>query len=297
MNRGPAESPPLPEAVAAPRFDLHTDGGRISYYANAPGASGRPLLLIHSINAAPSTYEVKPLFERYAPLRPVYSIELPGFGHSERSARRYTPALFADAIGALLERVVGQPADVLALSLSAEFAARAALQRPQGVASLVLVSPTGFFRRRLPPPWVGRLAHGVLGAPLWSRRLYNRLVTRDSIRYYLGRSFHGEPPAALVDYAYATAHQPGAHHAPLHFLSTLLFTRRAAESLYARLGELPVLAIADRDPYIGFELLEAFAAVRENWRFERLEPHLGLPHWERSEPTFAALEAFWDRCA
>ncbi len=286
-------SPPLPEAVDAPRAQIRTEqAGRIAYYQDTRGA-GRALVLVHSINAAPSTFEVKPLFEHYAGHRPVYSIDLPGFGHSERSERAYSAELYANAIRALLEQVVQAPADVLALSLSAEFAARAALGSPASVASLALISPTGFSERGLPPPLVGRAVHGAIGARLWSQKLYDLVASRRSIRHYLGKSFQGEPPQALLDYAYATSHQPGARHAPLIFLSTQLFTREAVSKLYARLTTQPVLAIADRDPYVTFERLPELVAHQANWQQQSLGPHRGLPHWERPQALFAALDQFW----
>lgn len=283
----------LPEAVAAPRDQLRTEqAGRIAYYHDTRG-TGRPLVLVHSINAAPSTYEVKPLFERYGGRRPVYSIDLPGFGHSERAPRAYSAELYANAIRALLEQVVQEPADLLALSLSAEFAARAALGSPASIASLVLISPTGLSRRLMPSPLVSRLTHGFLTTRLWSQSLYALLTSRRSIRYYLGQSFQGTPPQDVLDYAYCTSHQPGARHAPLAFLSMRLFTRNALEQIYARLTNLPVLTIADRDPYVSFELLPDLLASSPNWQHERLAPHRGLPHWDQPASTFEALERFW----
>ncbi|KAA6185984.1 alpha/beta fold hydrolase [Thiohalocapsa marina] len=286
----------LPPALAAPVEYIHSaDAGRIAVYADRSG-SGPPVLLVHSINAAPSSFEVKPVFDRLRGKRPVFSLDLPGFGLSARDDRRYTPDLFAGAIADVLQQVAGAPADVLALSLSAEFAARAALRAPGRIRSLVLVSPTGFSARGLPPPAVGRLVGGLLGMPLWRQRLYDLVASRSSIRHFLGKSFHGGVPAELVDYAYATSHQPGARHAPLRFLSTLLFTRQAPETLYARLGDLPVLVIADQDPYVTFERLPGFVVTHANWQHETLAPHLGMPQWERPEPTMAALTQFWQGC-
>jgi pimeloyl-ACP methyl ester carboxylesterase len=296
MNR-PTFKPrpaPLPAAVDAPRDHLFCpQAGRIAYY-HAPCETGRPLLLVHSINAAPSTFEVKPLFERYAGTRPVYSIELPGFGLSERIDRAYTPTLYASALQALLEQVIMEPADLVALSLSAEFAARAAIAAPDRVATLTLISPTGFSTRPLPPPALGRFMHRILRTRLWSQGLYDLVSSRRSIRYYLGKSFVGAPPQSLLDYAYATARQPGARHAPLMFLSTQLFTRQAFTELYEKLDWLAVLAVADRDPYVTFERLPELVATKPNWQQRRLAPHLGMPHWERPLETFNALDRFWD---
>jgi pimeloyl-ACP methyl ester carboxylesterase len=283
----------LGEAVDAPRSQFTSaDGWRIAYYA-ATSNRGRPLVLVHSINAAPSSFEVKPLFEHYRANRPVYSLDLPGFGHSERRPAGYTPQLFADVLGQFLEQVVGQPADVVALSLSGEFSARAIGAKPGAVASLALISPTGFSQRVPPGPGFGRIVHPILKTPGLSQALFDLVASRRSIRYYLGRSFVGEPPQEILDYAYATSHQPGARHAPLVFLSMQLFTPQAGDRLYAKLTDLPVLAIADRDPYIDFERLDDFIARHPNWSRQRLAPNMGLPHWERLSETIAALNDFW----
>jgi pimeloyl-ACP methyl ester carboxylesterase len=294
-NQGAGARPPLLPALDAPIAELDTGPvGRLAYYADA-SVSGRPLLLIHSINAAPSSFEMKPLFEHYRGGRPVFSLDLPGFGHSERADRRYSPELFADAIRAMLEQVICGPTDLIALSLSCEFAARAAIAVPGLVSSLTLISPTGFGTRAVPPAWVGRVAYAALNRPLWRQGLYDLVASRRSIRYYLGKSFVGGAPQAMIDYAYATSHQPGARCAPLYFLSSQLFTLKAMDRLYARVGDLPVLALADRDPYVTFEQLPAFAAAHPKWDFETVAPHMGLPHWERPQAACAALERLWGR--
>jgi len=288
-----AAARPLPEALQAPRHAFTTRAGeRLAYYTAGP-ESGTPLVLIHSINAAPSSYELKPLFDHYRTQRPVYSLDLPGFGHSDRPVGPYSPAGFADAIGDFLTSVVARPAALVALSLSAEFAARAVLARPGAVTSLALISPTGFSRRALPPAGVARALHRVLTLPGLGQALYGLVASRPSIRHYLSKSFTTGAPAGLIDYAYATSHQPGARHAPLYFLSTLLFTPQAIERLYAPLIDLPVLVIADRDPYVDFARLPDFIAGQRNWRHETLAPHLGLPQWERPVETRAALDHLW----
>jgi pimeloyl-ACP methyl ester carboxylesterase len=284
---------PLGEAVDAPRSQFKsTDGWHIAYYADT-SAGGRPLVLVHSVNAAPSSFEVKPLFEHYRSQRPVYSLDLPGFGHSERRSTGYTPEFFADVLSRFMDQVVGEPADVIALSLSAEFAARAIGSKPGSVASLALIAPTGFSRRVPPGPGFGRIVHPILKTPGLSQALFDLVASKRSIRHYLGSSFVGDPPQEILDYAYATSHQPGARHAPLVFLSMQLFTPDAGERLYAKLTDLPVLAIADRDPYIDFERLDDFVAHHPNWSRQRLAPNMGLPHWERLPETAAALDSFW----
>lgn len=284
-------------AALAPALDAPCEtfttatAGRVGYYVDAAPA-GRPLVLIHSVNAAPSAMEMRPLFDHYRGRRPVYAPDLPGFGRSERADRPYSPELYATTLTHFLTEIVRQPADVVAFSLSAEFAARAVALSPDRFRSLALISPTGFSRRQPPSgPPTDRLL-GLLRLPLLGDTLYRLLTSKISIRYFLGKAFTGEPPQALLDYAYATSHQAGARHAPVRFLSMKLFTADAAERLYRPL-RLPVLVLYDRDPNVSFERLTEIADDRPNWRLERISPTLGLPHWERSDETIAALDRFW----
>ena len=282
----------LPPAVDAPRDSFSTMHMKeISFYSAGP-EDGRPLVLLHSINAAPSAFEMKPLFEHYRGARRVYAPELPGFGFSDRSDRKYSPELYANAIAAFLTNIVKQPADVIAFSLSSEFAARAALVSAERFSTLTLLSPTGFSNRRLPSGTTGQALHRFFTLPGLGEGLYSLLTRRPGIRYFMRKSYVGEPPEELIDYAYATSHQPGARHAPYHFLSGQLFTKNAVEVIYGKLT-LPVLVIYDRDANVTFDLLPDFLRQHANWQAVRVEPTLGIPQWERPNQCIAAIVAFW----
>lgn len=289
----------LYEAIDADRKDFHSKrAGRLSYYVDTSG-KGTPIVLLHSINAAPSAFEMKSIFERFCGKRPVYALDLPGFGFSERSDRLYSSQLYQMAITDFLGEVVGEPADVVALSLSCEFAALTGAHDPELIRSLVMISPTGF-----KPPMTDQISerakkHGIkntvysgLAVGLWNRPIYDLISSRPSIQFFLNKSFEGLVPEALVDYAYATAHQPGAQYAPTYFLSGKLFTPAVRETVYTIL-EMPVLVIHDRDPYTNFEMLPLMLKEHENWKAVRVSPTKGLPHWEMPGKTFGAMESFW----
>lgn len=282
---------PLPPALDAGRERFGGGfAGNLHAYVDRSG-EGVPLVLLHSINAAASAYEVRPLFEHFRGRRPVYALELPGFGFSERANRPYTARVYTNAIIDLLETQLDGPADLLALSLSSEFAARAALERPARVRSLALLSPTGLgpdSSRTGPNERVYRL----LSFPLWSQALYDLLVTRSSIRYFLRQSFYGEPDDGLVAYSYRTAHQPGARFAPLAFISGKLFSPDIRRAVYEKLTQ-PVLVLYDQDAYTRFDALPDLLMQHDNWQAQRIIPTRGLPHFDQPEQTFRALEAFW----
>ncbi len=281
---------PLPDAIDAPRGRFSSyGGGHVSHYGDESG-SGRPLALVHSVNAAASACEVRPLFEAFRGERPVYAIDLPGFGFSDRADRVYFPELYADTLIEWVEARLPQgPVDLVALSLSSEFAAIAASRRPDLFHSLTLVSPTGFddLDHRAASDQIFRTA----SFPVWNQPFYDLLTTKRSIRYFLKKTFAGPVSEDLVDYDYRTSHQPAARFAPFYFLSGHLFTP-GIRDVYAGLTT-PVLVIANEDDYVTLDALPEFVSAHPNWRAVRVAGAKSLPHFENLGDTLDVLTGFW----
>ena len=79
------------------------------------------------------------------------------------------------------------------------------------------------------------------------------------------KSFAGPVDQELLEYCYATSHQPGAHHAPLAFIAGELFPKTAPQQIYAKVSA-PVLVLYDRDPHTSFAALDAFAQQHPNYQ-------------------------------
>ncbi|GJE17102.1 alpha/beta fold hydrolase [Methylobacterium marchantiae] len=289
---------PLHPALPGRHECLATMAGGVGLYGSA-SAPGVPLLLIHSVNAAANAYEIRPLYRHYAATRPVYALDLPGFGFSERSDRVYTPGLMADAIHAVTSEIRsrhgGAPIDAVALSLSCEYLAAAALDSPADYRSLGLVSPTGFDarfigRHRDRTRHGGAVARTMLNAPLWGEPLFDLLVSRPSMRFFLEKTWGSKDiDEGLLAYDYASAHRPGARHAPFSFLSGALFPDspgRLYESLF-----LPVWMIhGKRGDFVDYRYAERVAG-RPNWVVD-VFPTGAFPHFEDLRSVTQRYDAF-----
>ncbi|MGB1174355.1 MAG: alpha/beta fold hydrolase [Luminiphilus sp.] len=255
-------------------------------------AEGRPLLFVHSINAAPSAIELKPLFQHFRSYRSVYAPDLPGFGRSTRHVGMMTASDFAKNISSIIDQMSpSEPPDVIALSLGCEFVARAVVECGANVRSLTFISPTGFSRRQPPPLQAQKRLRRLFDFAGFGRGAFKLLRLERSIRYFYGMNFSGSVPSELVAYALKTTRQPAAHEMPLQFLSMSLFTPNAVGLLYEKL-DVPVLVLFDEDPNVTFELFEQFEDS-PTWQFKRIGPSLGMPQWEHPEKTVAAIESFF----
>ena len=296
----------MPPPLAAPHFELaDARTGRVTCYGDGPAAPSeqRPLLLIHSVNAAATAYEMKPLFEHYRQLRPVYALDLPGFGLSDRTDRIYTPRLMTDAIllaASEIRRRHGDVAiDAIALSLGCEFAARACTEAPNLFRTLALLSPTGFDRRAEAAaksagnrdatramPWV----RSILNVPLWKRGFFSLLTSRASIRFFLRKTFgRKDIDEGLLDYDHITTHQPGAENAPYSFVSGYLFSANALK-LYEALS-MPVWMVHGvRGDFVDYHGKHAVEGL-PNWRIEVMQTG-AMPHFEQLDRVVASYDDF-----
>lgn len=282
----------LPPALSADagRLDVMGVGG-VGYYKDVTGA-GPAVVLIHSINAAASAYEMRPLFEALRGHRRVFALDLPGFGRSQRGDRAYSPALYAEAIERFIVDVVspqGEPVDAVALSLSSEFLARVAVRSPALFRSLTLLSPTGLGPARADGGPVHAIVQRALRLGPLSDGLFRVLRTEPSIRYFLKRSFVGTVDEGLVRYALQSAAAPGAVYAPLKFIAGELFTPDAARALYEPLA-VPTRVVYDQDPYTRFDKLDALTRSNPRVSAVRVAPSLGMPQFERTQEVFAVID-------
>lgn len=253
------------------------------------------LLLLHSINAAASAAEMRPLHERAAATHTVFTPDLPGYGDSDRSDRRYTPRLFTDAVRAvadLAHQRCGARPDAVALSLSCEFLARAAAEQPQAFGRLALISPTGFNGQAAQrgAPGSTRELPGLLCAlrgPGWGGALFRGLTRPGVVRFFLRKTWGADAiDEALWAEAVRQARAPGAEHAPLHFLSGGLFSADI-DAVYDAVTQPVWVVHGTRGDFTDYRRLARMAG-RPNWRVDVLDSG-AMPHFE---PASGFVERF-----
>jgi pimeloyl-ACP methyl ester carboxylesterase len=266
--------------------------------------------LIHSINAAASAAEVRPLFEALRGESLVIAPDLPGYGLSPRDDRPYTPRRMTDAVLAAARwtsaQAGGQPIHAIAVSLGCEFLARAAVEAPGLFATLTLISPTGLRggQRLRGPEGSTRfmaLADRIIRGPSWGDRdskgglgpwLFRQLTRPGVIRYFLRRTWGSRTiDEALWAYDVKTARAPGAEHAPLAFLSGGLFSADI-HTVYEAITA-PVLVIhGTRGDFTNYRALP-LPGCQSRWTVQVMQGCGALPHFERADEVMAG----WRRLA
>lgn len=182
-------------------------------YTVAGDPENPDLLCCHGVHAAASSDEFAPIFEQLAENYRVIAVDLPGFGRSDRPPLVYSAKLYTEFLREFAADVLDRPT-VIASSLTGSFALAAA---EEGVFErLVLVCPTA--ETGPERPWLRTLFR----SPLVGTTLFNLLVSKPSLRYFFRKEGYYDADSIRpeeVEYAWASAHQPGARFAPASFVS------------------------------------------------------------------------------
>jgi pimeloyl-ACP methyl ester carboxylesterase len=176
---------------------------------------GPPLLFIHGLSGSwPNWLEQLPVF---AASHRVIALDLPGFGRSPMPRERITISGYARAVDALLDKLDVSAAAVVGNSMGGFTAAELAINFPQRVERLVLVSPAGLSTYQHPQatralPRIQRAERLVAAQAAWVASHADIVARRARLRnltFGLVASHPSQLPAALVAEQIRGAGKPG----------------------------------------------------------------------------------------
>ncbi len=283
---------PLENLIGGEEGWFHWRGHRIAYTRRGAGPS---MLLVHGIHPSASSFEWRFNVDELARQHTVHTIDLLGFGLSDRPAIRYSARLYLALIADFAAQVVAGPVVLAASSLSAAYAVVLGARDPGRFPALVLIAPTGLVRLHKTPSTSGDVARFAVDSPVLGTAMFNTMVSRRSLRsrleehYVDGQAVNDE----MIDVHYATAHQPGARYAPSAFLSWHLNidVRRALR----RLLQPALLVWGEQGVDAPVEDVRGFRALRPELDIAILDPAGSFPHDERPEDFNEIVSTFLAR--
>lgn len=286
-----ATAPPLWPVLPGDTKRYSWRDGEISYSVRG---SGTPLLLLHGIYATACGYEMRRVFAPFAERYRVYCPDLIGFGLSDRPAMEYTPAIFMQMIRDFAQDVVGRSCIVVASSLTAAYVIQLAFDHPGLFRRLVLVLPTGLEQLQDRTPSAKKTAATLLlTAPIVGESLFNALVSKPSLRYYLEKQSYYDTGAVtdeMIDYYHAAGHQKNARFAPASFVGQQL--NWPVRHPFANLTQ-PVMVIWGANAMIApLKYAQTFRHVNRHARLEVLDRCGAVPHDECADELIRRVQAW-----
>lgn len=221
----------------------HTFKWRLGEVSYTKEGAGKPLLLVHDFYLASSGYEwhlaVKLLKKYYT----VYTIDLLGFGRSEKPNLTYTNYLYVQLLSDFIRTVIGHRTSIVTTGASASLAVMACSINSELFDKLAFINPE-------PPSACGQL-HGkntriykfILDFPIIGTLLYHiassrELITQNFIQDFFCSSSSLKP--VFIDAYYESAHLGSC---PKAVFSSM-------ECCYTRCNISPALKKIDNSIYI-----------------------------------------------
>lgn len=116
--------------------------GDVYLRAVRAGRGDTTLMLVHGYAESLMTY--RPMFDRLAVRTSVVAVDLPGFGLSDKPESGYDLATYVRRMAAFMDRYLPGPVVLVGHSMGGEVAAALALERPNQVVGLILISSAGW---------------------------------------------------------------------------------------------------------------------------------------------------------
>jgi pimeloyl-ACP methyl ester carboxylesterase len=217
------------------------------FYQVKGSRDAKPLLLIHGFGPGASSFEWRKNVDVLAERFRVYTLDLLGFGLSDRPGIDYTAETFADLISDFIKEAIGKPTVVVAHGLTGAYVIADAYRRPQFFERLVLVSPPPTILQESVPGPLDNALKFVLRTPILGEFVYNILTSRRAIQAYYDRQGYQNPGVItdeLVEYVYSSAHQPNSSYPATSIISNNLMMD--VHEPLARL-QMPIVAIWGRE--------------------------------------------------
>ena len=270
---------------------IYSWGDGVVYY-HAKG-QGQPIVMLHDFGIAASAYQMKPTYDRLAEEYRVCAPDWLGYGLSTRPAVEHTAAAYVRMLGDFVGEVIKSPAIIMAAGPAAAYAVRLAHREPDKVSHLILLCPTGVERMVAPASKWQQAARTLLNLPVVGTFVFNLLASKAALRWDLRHRVFFDPKLVtteMVEYTWASAHQPGAKWGPISYWTGLLNLPIANE--LGALQQPTMIVWGQQARQTPVEEIQGFKRYRPDARYRAFDRCGQWPQYEASR-AFSALVRNW----
>lgn len=265
--------------------------GKISYTKKGNGA---PLLVVHDLTVGSSFYEYHRIVDELSKTNEVYSIDLLGYGLSDKPDITYTNYLYVQLLIDFIKNIIGKKTDIIATGDSAPIAIMACHNDPEVFNKLVFINPQNLFRLNQIPSKQTKLLKLLIETPILGTFIYNILTMKHFLEEDFYQSYFSNPMNVKEEYisSYLEASHLPDYHAKYVFASytgkymntnILHALKEINHSIYIIAGENKEdnLTTVENYEYYNNAIETAFIPKTKQ-----------LPHLEKPEEAIAQIQLF-----
>lgn len=180
--------------------------GNIHY---TKSGNGKPLLLVHDLLPASSGYEWKYLIKKLTDNFTVYTIDLLGFGRSEKPNLTYTNYLYVQLLSDFIKSEIGHRTDLIASGSSISLGIMACCNNPELFDRLLFINPETLLSCSQVPGKNAKLYKLFLDLPIIGTLIYNIACSKQFIIKEFMTNLYYNPysiKSRMIDACHEAAH-------------------------------------------------------------------------------------------
>lgn len=267
--------------------------GKISYTKKG---TGTPLLLIHNLTPGSSNYEFNKLTSDLSLNHEVYSINLLGYGLSDKPNMTYTNFLYVQLVSDFIKNVIGKKSDIMVTGDSAPIVLMANHNDPEIINKMIFINPQNLYKCNEIPSKQTKLLKLFIDMPIFGTFLYNII----SSKHFLLKSFLNDyffDPSKInhddISYYSEAAHL--LENTSKYSFSSYVGKYTNANIIHA-LKEVnqSILMIAGKEVMDITSTIDAYTYYNIAIETEYIEKTKLLPHIENPEKVLELVETFLD---
>lgn len=173
--------------------------GKIRYQKKG---SGSPLLFIHDLTIGSSNYEYHRLINNLTEKHEIYSIDLLGYGLSDKPYITYTNNLYEQLVSDFIKNVIGKKTSIVATGESVPFVIMACHNNPEIFKKIICINPQNLYLQNQIPSKQTSLLKFFIETPVIGTFTYHILSNRESIEKTFHKEYFSHPEEVREKYIY-----------------------------------------------------------------------------------------------
>lgn len=265
--------------------------GKIKYTRKG---SGTPLLLLHDLTPGSSSYEFSKITDSLSKNHEVYTIDLLGFGLSDKPNITFTNYLFVQMVSDFIKNIIGKKTDIIATGDSFPVAVMVCHNDNDIVKKLIGINPPSLYQLNQIPSKQTRLLKFLMETPILGTFIYNMHTNRDAfIKLFREEYFHNpyDVNEKDIDSYFESAHTSDyrSKYAYASYLGRYMYTnilhalKEIDNSICLIGGENKKEIKNDLDNYIYYNNAIEAAYIPKSKQ---------LPHLEQPEQILSCLDTY-----
>lgn len=254
---------------------------------------GRPLLLVHDLSTSSSGYEWIELTNMLSKTYTVYTIDLLGFGMSEKPNLTYTNYLYVQLLSDFIKSEIGHRTDVVASGTSSSLAIMACCNSPELFDQLLLINPDTLLSCSQVPGKNAKLYKFILDMPIVG-----------TLIYHISCSKHALTKEFMTNYFYnpysVRSKLVNAYHEAAHLGESPKSVYASVKCNYTKCNIINALKKIDNSIYlIGGTEVEGMKECMEEYKeynpaieFTSIPHTKQLPHLEKASEVYECIRTY-----